>query len=61
MWARMKTELLYDRIDLENMTAEQWKTLIWRYSISCWNRRGLCSASNGFPPVVKRLRYYFCR
>ena len=30
MWARMKTELLYDRYDLEQLTVEQLKSLVWR-------------------------------
>lgn len=34
MWAMMKDELFYDRIDTENMTVEQPKALAWRYFIS---------------------------
>ena len=60
MWARMKCELFYDRIAPEIMTVEQLKPLIWRYFISCWNRRRICSANDGLPPTLKRLRYYFC-
>ena len=58
MWARMKCELFYDRIAPEIMTVEQLKPLIWRYFISCWNRRRICSANDGLPPTLKRLRYY---
>ncbi len=58
MWARMKCELFYDRIDPKNMTVEQLKTLIWRCFISYWNRRRICSANDGLPPTLKRLRYY---
>ena len=58
MWARMKTELFYDRIDPENMTVEQLKTLIWRYFISYWNRRRICSANDGLPPALKRQGFY---
>ncbi len=36
MWARMKCELFYDRIDPENMTVEQLKPLIWRFFISLY-------------------------
>ena len=54
----MKSELFYDRIVPENMTVKQLKTLIWRYFISYWNRRRICSANSGLPPVVKRQRYY---
>lgn len=58
MWARMKEELLYGRYDTESMTIEELKTLIWRYFIIYWNNRRICSANEGFPPMVKRQRYY---
>lgn len=58
MWARFKEELLYGRYDTTAMTVEQLKTLIWRYFISYWNNRRICSANNGLPPMVKRQRYY---
>ena len=54
----MKTELFYGRIEPESMTVEQLKALIWRYFISYWNRRRICSANDGLPPVVKRQRFY---
>ena len=31
MWARLKTELLYDRYDSEKLTVSELKSLIWRY------------------------------
>ncbi len=58
MWARMKEELIYGRHDAERMTVEELKTLIWRYFISYWNNRRICSANEGLPPMVKRQRYY---
>lgn len=58
MWGRMKTELLYGRYDTERMTAEELKTLIWRYFMSYWNNRRICSANGGLPPVTKRKLYY---
>ena len=58
MWARMKEELLYGRYDTEQMMVEELKTLIWRYFISYWNNRRICSANDGLPPMVKRQRYY---
>ena len=58
MWARFKEELLYGRYDTTAMTVEQLKTLIWRYFISYWNNRRICSANSGLPPMVKRQRYY---
>lgn len=59
MWARMKEELFYSRIrKSENYTVAQLKTMIWRYYMSYWNNRRICSANGGLPPAVKRKRYY---
>ena len=58
MWARMKSELLYDRYEPEKITVEEPKVLIWRYFFSYWNNRRICSANGGLPPMVKRARYY---
>ena len=58
MWARMKEELHYGRHDTEEMTVEEVETLIFRYFISYWNNRRICSANKGLPPMVKRQRYY---
>ena len=58
MWARMKSELLYDRYSTENLTTDELKVLIWRYFISYWNNRRICSANGGLPPMIKRQRYY---
>lgn len=58
MWARFKEELLYGRYDPTAMTVEQLKALIWRYFISYWNNRRICSANGGLPPMVKRQQYY---
>ena len=58
MWARIKEELLYGRYDTSKMRVEEVKTLIWRYLISYWNNRRICSANEGLPPVIKREQYY---
>ena len=58
MWGRMKEELLYGRYKTEDMTIEELKTLIWRYFMSYWNNRRICSAIGGLPPVLKRELYY---
>lgn len=59
MWARMKNELFYFRgRKSENLTIEELKTLIWRYFMSYWNNRRICSAIGGMPPAEKRRRYY---
>ena len=58
MWARMKSELLYDRYDTESITIAKLKVLIWRYFISYWNNRRICTTNGGLPPMVKRQRYY---
>jgi len=55
MWTRMKVELFYSRKDKpENYTVEELKTKIWRYYMSYWNNRRICSANGGLPPVLKR-------
>ena len=54
MWARLKSELLYDRYDTESFSIEELKSLVWRYFISYWNHRRICSANHGLPPMVKR-------
>ena len=46
------------RYDTTSMTVEQLKTLIWRYFISYWNNRRICSANGGLPPMIKRQQYY---
>ena len=58
MWARMKSELLYGRYDTEKMTTDELRTIIWRYFISYWNNRRICSANGGLPPMLKRQQYY---
>lgn len=58
MWARMKSELFYDRLDPELLTLQELKTLVWRYFMSYWNNRRICSVNGGFPPAVMRERYY---
>lgn len=57
IWARMKSELPYDRYDTEKMTTDELKTVIWRYFISYWNNRRICSANGGLFPMVKRQNY----
>jgi len=52
----MKSELIYDRLDLERLTVEELKSLIWRYFMSYWSRRRISSVNDGLPPAVKRLR-----
>ncbi len=59
MWGRMKEELFYSRSrKSENYTVEELKTMIWRYYMSYWNNRRICSSIGGMPPAVKRKRYY---
>ena len=54
----MKTELLYDRYDTKQMKVEELKVLIWRYFLSYWNNRRICTAYGGLPTMVKRRQYY---
>ena len=58
MWARMKSELLYERHDTEKMNIVQVRELVWRYYMSYWNNRRICTANEGLPPAVKRQQYY---
>lgn len=58
MWARMKSKLFYGRLAPERLTVEELNTLVWRYFMSYWNRRRICSANGGLPPAVKRQRYF---
>lgn len=59
MWARMKEELFYSRNrKSEDYTVAKLKTMIWRYYMSYWNNRRICSANGGLLPAVKRKRYY---
>ena len=59
MWARMKNELFYSRGRRStDYTIEQLKTMIWRYYMSYWNNRRICSSIGGMPPAEKRRRYY---
>lgn len=58
MWARMKDELLYGRYNTKCMSIDEIKFLVWRYFMSYWNNRRICSANDGLPPIVKRKQYY---
>ena len=59
MWARMKDELFYLRGDKpENYTKDELKVKVWRYFMSYWTNRRICTANNGFPPAMKRKHYY---
>ena len=56
---RMKNELFYSRGRRStDYTTEQLKTMIWRYYMSYWNNRRICSSIGGVPPAEKRRRYY---
>ena len=46
------------RCDTEQLTVEELRSLIWRYFMSYWNNRRICSANGGIPPAVKRERFY---
>lgn len=56
--ARMKAEIIYGRHGRERMSVEELIALIWRYFISYWNRKRICSANEGLFPMVKRQGYY---
>ena len=58
LWGRFKEELLYGRYDTKKMKMAEVKSIVWRYFMSYWNNRRICSANGGLPPMVKRKRYY---
>lgn len=58
LWGRFKEELLYGRYDTKKMSMAAVKSLIWRYFMSYWNNRRICSANGGLPPMVKRRMFY---
>ena len=58
IWARMKEELFYSRGDKpQNYTVEELKVKVWRYFMSYWTNRRICTANGGLPPAVKRQKY----
>lgn len=59
MWVRMKPELFYGRYDTKKITKAEHKVKKWRYFMSYWNNRRICSTNGGLPPMVKRRKYYF--
>jgi transposase InsO family protein len=58
IWARMKVELFYGRMRTEDYTVDELKQMVWRYFMSYWNNRRICTANGGLPPMVKRKEYY---
>jgi hypothetical protein len=47
-----------DRYNSENLTISELTSLIWRYFISYWNNRRICTTNGGLLPMIKRQRYY---
>lgn len=56
MWARFKEEKIY-RLDSTSYTVEELKVIVFRYFMSYWNHRRICSAIGGVPPIYKRQLY----
>lgn len=48
----------YGRYDTQTMTTDELKVLIWRYFMSYWNNRRICSRNGGLPPMVKHQQFY---
>ncbi|MBT9625207.1 DDE-type integrase/transposase/recombinase, partial [Ruminococcus bicirculans] len=42
----------------ENYTMKELKTMIWRYYMSYWANRRICTANGGLPPAARRKPYY---
>jgi len=57
MWARGKSEIMAC-YNIKKMTCEEIKRLIFRYYLSYWNNRRICSAIGGMPPMIKRGAFY---
>lgn len=59
MWAKLKEELFYSRNHKSSdFRVDQLKAMLWRYFMSYWSNRRICSSNDGLPPRVKRDRYY---
>jgi len=43
--------------DIGKLTVEALKSLVWRCFMRYWNRRRICPANGGLPPLLKRQRY----
>ena len=55
----MKEELFYHRgRKTEHYKMEELKFMVWRYFMSYWSNRRICSAIGGIPSAVKRQRFY---
>ena len=53
MWGRMKSELFYGRYDTRKLTKDELKIKIWRYFMSYWNNRRICSTNGGLPQWLR--------
>ena len=54
----MKSELLYGCYDTKKMTTEELKPLVWRYFMSYWNNRRICSTNDRLSLLVKYHPFY---
>ena len=58
-WTRaQRLGYLNGRYDTKKMTTEELKVLVWRYFMSYWKNRRICSTNGGLPPMVKRRQFY---
>lgn len=57
MWARFKEEKIY-LMNTTSYTVEELKGIVFRYFMSYWNHRRICSAIGGVPPIYKRQLYW---
>ena len=54
-----KSYCMIDMIqNTKKMPMEEVKSLIWRYFMSYWNNRRICSMNGGLPPMIKRKKFY---
>ena len=57
MWSRAKVEKFH-KIPTGKMSMEMVKMLVFKYFMGYWNNRRICSANGGYPPALKRARYF---
>ena len=58
MWTRMKEELFYNRCNTRKLTREDLEKFIWRYYMSYWNNRRICTTNEKLSLIFKEQQYY---
>ena len=53
-----EVEAVLRTLRYKKITEAEFKVKIWRYFMSYWNNRYICSTNGGLPPLVKSRKYY---